>query len=221
MNAKKLPDHIAGAIFDLDGTLLDSMGVWGQIDIDFLGRRGISVPPDYQTTIAPMKAMDIAVYTIRRFGLSDTPEGLCREWMEMAHEEYAYHLPLKPFALEYVDLLAKRGVKMAVATSSDRTLVEPALKRTGLADRISVLVTVSDVARGKGFPDVYLRAAEIIGIEPARCAVFEDVLTCVEGAKAGGFFAVGVYEAAVKHPPGSMESASDLYIRSFEELLGE
>ena len=106
-----------GAIFDLDGTLLDSMGVWHQIDVDFLAKRGFAVPEDYQKAITPMGAYQAAVYTIERFALNEKPEDLVQEWLDMAYEAYSQRLLLKPYAYEYVSKLYEDGRKLAIATS--------------------------------------------------------------------------------------------------------
>ena len=208
-----------GAIFDLDGTLLDSMGVWHQIDVDFLARRGFDVPEDYQQAITPLGAHDAAVYTIGRFGLKETPEDLIREWLDMAYEAYSETLPLKPYAYEYVESLFRAGKRLAIATSSDRYLVMPALERTGLLPMLDSVVTVKEVSRGKGFPDIYEKAAADLGLRPEQCAVYEDIIEGIRGARAGGFFAVGVYEKQYRGSREEMEKESDLYIRSFYELL--
>lgn len=208
-----------GAIFDLDGTLLDSMGVWHQIDVDFLARRGFAVPEDYQQAITPLGARDAAVYTIDRFGLKETPEALMQEWLDMAYEAYSQTLPLKPYAFDYVKSLYREGKRLSIATSSDRYLVMPALERTGLLPMLDAVVTVKDVSRGKGFPDIYEKAAADLGLEPAQCVVYEDIIEGIRGARSGGFFAVGVYEEQYRGSREEMERESDLYIHSFRELL--
>ena len=104
------------AIFDLDGTLLDSMGVWDQVDIDFLNKRGIEVPPDYMTKVSAMQFRQIAEYTIARFGLTDTPEELMQEWDDMASVAYSTTVEAKPGALDYLRDLKDSGVKLGVAT---------------------------------------------------------------------------------------------------------
>ena len=114
-------NEIKGAIFDLDGTLLDSSWVWDKVDVRFLGERGFEVPADYVDAISPLGAKRAAVYTIERFGLYDeNPDEIVREWIEMAKQEYANEVICKPLAKEYLENLHRRGIKMAVATSSDR-----------------------------------------------------------------------------------------------------
>ena len=89
-------------ILDLDGTLLDSTGVWEGIDVDFLNKRGIPVPSDYAPTVAPMSFSEAAEYTIERFHLPDAPDDLCREWFDMALYAYGHTVKLKPNVREYL-----------------------------------------------------------------------------------------------------------------------
>ena len=131
------------------------------------------MPEDYQQAITPLGARDAAVYTIDRFGLKETPEALMQEWLDMAYEAYSQTLPLKPYAFDYVESLYREGKRLSIATSSDRYLVMPALERTGLLPMLDAVVTVKDVSRGKGFPDIYEKAAADLGLEPAQCAVYE------------------------------------------------
>ena len=165
-----------GAIFDLDGTILDSMGVWRQIDVEFLGRRGISVPPDYLEAITPLGfdprcgVYDPAVFS------SESREEIVREWYLMAENAYRYQVELKEGAGEWLNRLKSLNIPLAVATSSDEALFVPALKRTGIYDCFDAFVTVKEVARGKGFPDIYEKAAGRIGCVPEQCVVFEDIL---------------------------------------------
>ena len=175
------------AIFDLDGTLLDSMGVWDQVDIDFLGKRGIEVPPDYMIKVSSMQFRQIAEYTIARFGLKDTPEGLMQEWDDMVRVAYSTTVEAKPGALDYLRDLKSAGVKMGVATSLPPQLREPALRHVGMLDMFDDIVSVDDANDvGKDQPDVYLLAAERLGAKPADCTVFEDLLVGIKSAKSVG-----------------------------------
>lgn len=157
------------AIFDLDGTLLDSMGVWDQVDIDFLNKRGIEVPPDYMTKVSAMQFRQIAEYTIARFGLTDTPEELMQEWDDMASVAYSTTVEAKPGALDYLRDLKDSGVKLGVATSLPPRLREPALRHVGMFDLFNDIVSVDDANDvGKDQPDVYLLAAKRLGAAPGR-----------------------------------------------------
>lgn len=216
---KKLIENQKGIIFDLDGTLLDSMGIWKKIDIDFLGKRGFEVPGDYQAAITPLGARAAAVYTIERFGLTDeTPESLMEEWMEMAYEAYSDRLELKPFAYETVKNYYEQGMKIGIASSSDYRLVKAAVDKNGLSGYIKTIVTSADVSRGKGFPDIYLECSRRLGLEPSECVVFEDIIEGIRGAKKGRFFTVGVEEPANASTKEDVMCEADLFISSFREL---
>lgn len=175
------------AVFDLDGTLLDSMGVWDQVDIDFLNKRGFEVPDDYMAKVAPMQFRQIAEYTIARFGLDDTPEALMEEWDDMARVAYSTTVEAKPGSLDYLRDLKERGVGLGVATSLPPHLREPALRHVDMFDLFDAIVSVDDVNDvGKDRPDVYLLAAERLGAAPADCTVFEDLLVGMKSAKSVG-----------------------------------
>lgn len=180
-------NHGKAAIFDLDGTLLDSMGVWDQVDIDFLAKRGIEVPADYMGKVAAMQFRQIAEYTIARFGLPDTPEALMQEWDDMVRVAYSTVVEAKPHAVEYLSYLKRSGAKLAVATSLPPALREPAMKHVGIFDYFDQIVSVDDANNvGKDRPDVFLLAAGRLGVVPEQCTVFEDLLVAMRSAKSVG-----------------------------------
>ena len=171
------------AIFDLDGTLLDSMGVWDQIDAAFLAKRGITVPDDYMETVTAMQFREIARYTIDRFDLDDTEDGLMAEWDRMAHDAYTSIVQPKAHALDYLRYLKATGARLAVATTMPAGLRAPALGHAGMLDLFDAIVGVDDVGRGKEHPDIYLEAA-----------VFEDLRAGVQSASGAGLHGWGVYD---------------------------
>jgi len=183
-------------IFDLDGTLLDSMDVWHKIDIDFLQKRGITVPPDYMDSIIAKTFSEAAAYTIERFGLSDTVEELMREWNEMAAYAYGNTVELKPYAKEFLLSLHEQGVKLAAATSLSIELLTLVLKRHGIYDLFDVICTTDETGKGKSHPDVFLLTAKKLGVQPSECVVFEDILAAVKSAKHAGMTVYGVYDKA-------------------------
>lgn len=208
-----------GAVFDLDGTLLDSLGIWERIDREFLGARNIPVPEDYAKEVSALSFSAAAEYTVRRFGLPDSTEQLIAEWNRMAQDEYRFRVELKPGAKEYLSLLRGQGVRLAVATSSYRDLFLPTLRRHGILNWFDSIVTAAEVARGKGFPDIYERAAGQIDCKPGDCVVFEDLPAGLRGARDGGFYTVGVYDLYCAEEEDAMRSLADCYIRDFRELL--
>ena len=209
-----------GAIFDLDGTLLDSMGVWKKIDLDFLEQRGIVMPDDYNQAVACMSFPEAAAYTIARFGFSESPEAIMCQWHEMAIEAYRTAVPLKPGVKEYLQQLKSWGVHLSVATASQPELYLPALQHHKIDFLFDAFSNLNEVKRGKGYPDVYLLAAQKIGLAASECVVFEDVLTGVCGAKSGGFDVCGVYDIHAEQEWSKIQNSTDYAIRSFQELIG-
>ena len=219
MNRENWLKNIEGAVFDLDGTLLDSSWVWEKVDEKFLGDRGFQVPDDYVDEISPLGAERAAVYTIERFGLNEDKDDIVREWIEMAKKEYATEVVCKPYAKEFLEELHKLNIKMAVATSSDRELFMKTLEREGILKYFQKIVTVDEVERGKGYPDIYEEAARRIKVNPHKCLVFEDILAGVTGASLGEFNVVAVFDEKSKHNWEKIKSISTYSINDYKELL--
>lgn len=219
MNRENWLKNIEGAVFDLDGTLLDSSWVWEKVDEKFLGDRGFQVPDDYVDEISPLGAERAAVYTIERFGLNEDKDDIVREWIEMAKKEYATEVVCKPYAKEFLEELQKLNIKMAVATSSDRELFMKTLEREGILKYFQKIVTVDEVERGKGYPDIYEEAARRIKVNPHKCLVFEDILAGVTGASLGEFNVVAVLDEKSKHNWEKIKSISKYSINDYKELL--
>ena len=219
MNRENWLKNIEGAVFDLDGTLLDSSWVWEKVDKKFLGDRGFQVPDDYVDEISPLGAERAAVYTIERFGLNEDKDDIVREWIEMAKKEYATEVVCKPYAKEFLEELHKLNIKMAVATSSDRELFMKTLEREGILKYFQKIVTVDEVERGKGYPDIYEEAARRIKVNPHKCLVFEDILAGVTGASLGEFNVVAVFDEKSKHNWEKIKSISKYSINDYKELL--
>lgn len=210
---------IKGVIFDLDGTLLDSMWVWDQVDADFLGTRGYEVPDDYQRTIAAMGFYETALYTIERFGLRENPENIIREWKNMAQQTYHTQVCVKPYGKELLERLKQQGIRLGIATAAYRSLFEECLRRNGVYDLFDAITETGEVTRGKGFPDIYLRAAEKLGCRPKECLVLEDIHPGILAAKKAGFLTMGVYEEKSNHSWKEIQRDADYTIECFGELL--
>lgn len=207
-----------GIIFDLDGTLLDSNWVWHQLDVDFLQKYGYAVPEDYGERIASMAFGEAAVYTIRRFGLDRTPEEVMAEWNEMAEEAYRDRVEVKPGVRELLMWLRRHGVPAGVATSNIACLYEPCLRRNGVYEFFHSFTETKEVERGKEHPDIYIKAAEKMGILPEDCVVFEDILPALLAARRGGFTTVGVWEPAGGQERDRLLASCDYIIDDFSDV---
>lgn len=213
----KLPYR--AAIFDLDGTLFDSMNAWVEIDRRFFSKRNLPFPPDYPDAVKGLNFTEAAEYTVSRFSLGERIEDVTNEWLKSSREYYANEVCLKPHAKEFLALLRRNGVLLAIATSSKRNLFAPALQRCGIAEYFEFAVTTEEIGRGKAFPDIYLEAARRLGAAPADCAVFEDVVTAVKSARRAGFYTVAVRDDASLHEEEALKRSATRYVRSFAELL--
>ena len=211
---------LKGAIFDLDGTLLDSMQVWERVDEEYFASLGMPVPHGYALAIRDLTMLQAAEYTKTVAGIHTSAEDVCAQWREMVREKYAFEVGTKRGAVEFLRFLHGRGVKLGIATTLTEETYLPALERLGIKDMFSAKVSVRDVGRGKGFPDVYLRAAHTMGLEADECAVFEDILKGITSAKSAGFTVVGVYDESSAADEGAARRTAALYVRDFtsEEL---
>jgi len=204
-------------IFDLDGTLLDSMGVWDQIDVDFLAKRGIDLPPDYMNSILSMTFNEAAAYTIKRFALPDSVDDLTREWKDMAAYAYGHTVRMKPYAKEYLIALRERGAKLAVATSMFAELCDPVLRNNGIDNMFHAICYTDEAGHGKSRPDIFLLAAEKIGVTPDDCLVFEDILAAVKSAKSAGMGVCAVYDKTSENDWEEIKKAADYAIFDFRD----
>ncbi|MCC3865110.1 HAD family phosphatase [Terrisporobacter petrolearius] len=208
-----------GAIFDLDGTLIDSMGVWEKIDKEFLEKRNIDIPSDYIEKINSMSFDKVAQYTIERFNLKESEEELIKEWDEMAIYEYSNNIKLKPNVEEYLKKLKQNNIKIALSTSSPRILYEPVLKNNHIYEYFDVLTSLEDVKRDKNYPDIYLLATEKLNLNPQDCVGFEDILVAINTLKKADFKAIGVYDKYSDCDIEKIKKISDRFIWDFKEII--
>lgn len=206
-------------IFDLDGTLIDSMRVWDKIGRDFLASKGLSVPEDLSRIVKNMSFNESANYYIRRFALPEYPRQLIEKWNAMAYREYAENIELKPGVREYLIQCNQKNIKMGIATATDRALVEAVLQNHNILDFFQTIVTIAEIGKGKEHPDIFLAAARKLGVDPEECLVFEDCLHAVQGARKAGMKVWAVYDPASEYEKTELERIADRYIRSFRELV--
>ncbi|MCL2630326.1 MAG: HAD family phosphatase [Firmicutes bacterium] len=219
INIKKAISSKTSFIFDLDGTLFDSMGVWVKIDNDFLSRRGIAVPAFYGHEISSKSASEGALYTKELFGLPESTEEILKEWYEMSLKEYETRIKLKPFVYDYLLKIKNSGKKVAVATALSENLYIPALKNNKIFHIFDALTSTDEVKRGKSFPDVYELAMRKIGATPNETVIFDDVLPAIKASKQTGATVVGVYDSFSLSLKEEIKRTADFYIESFEELI--
>jgi len=213
------PFPFSAALFDLDGTLLNSLGVWRHVDERFFGARHIVPPADYSRAVAGMSFGETVAYTIERFQLKDSPEAVTAEWLRLAADEYAHHVELVPGAREYLRMLRRGGVRLAAATANKPALFMPTLERCGIRELFDVLLTNDDVGGGNKADGALFRlAAERLGAAPKDCAVFEDTLEGVRGGRAAGMRVYAVRSAACAHSLCEIDALADGVIDDFRGM---
>lgn len=206
-------------IFDLDGTLVDSMWIWKQIDIDFLEKRGLTLPSDLQKDIEGMSFTETAHYFINRFEMTEPIEAIQSEWLEMAETYYEKHIPLKEGAFQLLVEAAQNGVKLGIGTSNSRYLLEKVLNAHGVLNHFHALRTSCEVVKGKPAPDVFLKVAEDLEVAPEKCLVFEDTHAGVLAGKRAGMQVIAVFDALSAPYQEAIIADADGFINSFSEVL--
>lgn len=211
--------NFKGAIFDLDGTLLDSMHIWHDVDEEFFSRRNLTVTPEYIEVIKNMHLKAAAVYTKEKYGIKESIDEIVEEWLDLCAKGYLNNVDLKDGAFEYLKALHEKGVKIAFATASEKQVCESTLKKHNIFDFFSASAYVSEINIGKTEPDIYLLAAERLELNAKDCVVYEDIIEGVRGAKKGGFTVCGVFDKSSESDEKVIRQTADRYIKSFKELL--
>ena len=204
--------------FDLDGTLIDSNGIWKQIDRDFLARRNLPYTHEYYEGVAHTALPMAAAFTREYCHLEESCEEIIAEWMEMSRDAYA-KVPVKPGVRAYLKQCKAEGRRMAIVTSSVPEHCYTALKKLELEKYFEDVTFAQQAGMHKKHPDVWLAAAEKHHVHPQDCTVFDDSLAACSGARLAGMRVIGVYDSFFHQDEKEMRSFCDVYIQSFEELL--
>lgn len=185
-------ETVDAVIFDLDGTLLDSLSAWEHSGTNFLRTQGITPPEGFDEILVKMSLMDGARLIKERFALPQSPEEILRLTLEPVRRRYFETIAAKPGVPETLYALKAQGVKLCIATASDRELAEAALSRLGLLDMFDFIITCDEVGVGKREPVVYEEALRRLGTSKSRTLVAEDAWYALETAKKAGFLTAGV-----------------------------
>ena len=212
-------NNIKAVIFDVDGTIADSMWMWKQIDIEYLGRFGIVLPHDLQKNIEGMSFRETAVYFKEHFAIPDSIDKMMADWNEMAAHKYQYEIPLKKGVKEFIDLCKGRGMLLGIATSNSAELLGYWLEAHELTKTFDVIITGSDGLKGKPAPDMYLEAAKRMEIMPQECLVFEDIIPGILAGKRAGMKVCAIDDLYSQDVLSEKKREADYFIENFEELL--
>lgn len=214
-------NNIKGVIFDLDGTLIDSMWVWDQIDMEYLNEKNLDVPENLADEIGHLSFNQVAVYFKERFKLEDSLDEIKKRWSDMAYYHYSTDIKLKEGVVEFLQYLKKSNIKIGLATSNSHALLEVVLKNNNIYNYFDAITITDEVSVGKHEPDVYLLAAKKLGVPPNECLVFEDIAQAIKGAKKAGMKVVGVADSRSLNDRDEIISLTDKFITNFNEIIPE
>ena len=212
---QKLPENISGIIFDIDGTLVDSLDAWADSDRIFLEENNIPYSRDISEKLKTMHYISAAEYLANGFGLSVSVEDVCRRIDEIIGEKYRHEIKAKDGVQEFIQSCSDRGISMCAATSNLRELAEAVLESCGLLGYMKFILTSDEVGSGKDDPEIFLRCAERLGTSPQDTAVFEDSCHAAASAASAGFFTVGVFD---RHYADEYEQLKQICSASAENM---
>ncbi len=212
-------DDIKAIIFDLDGTLVDSMWMWKAIDIEFLQQYGCQCPDDLQKVIEGMSFSETAVYFKERFRLPLSLDEIKAIWVRMSIDKYRYEVPLKPGVREFLEHVTSRGIVCGIATSNGREMVDAVMDSLDITGYFQVVTTACEVEHGKPEPDIYLKVAEHLQVEPKDCLVFEDVPAGILAGKRAGMTVCAIEDAFSQAMREEKLGLADYFIDDYFEIL--
>ena len=216
---KELLNGKKAVLFDLDGTLVDSMWMWKQIDIEFLGEYGYDCPDDLQKSIEGMSFSETAVYFKERFHLPLSLDEIKACWTQMSIDKYRYEVPMKKGAMEFLQYCKENGIQTGIATSNGREMVDAVIGSLNIGDYLQEITTACEVKAGKPEPDIYLEVAKRLGVNPSDCIVFEDIPAGIIAGKRAGMTVVAVEDDFSRAMKEEKCALADGFIEDYFELL--
>ena len=207
---------VKGAIFEVDGTLLDSMYVWDRAGENYLRRVGITPRPGVNEEFKNQSLYQAARYLQKVWKVTGDVKEIMADINKMIEEDYFERVGLKEGTEHFLRKLKERGVKMCLATATDRHLVEAALRRNGIEDYFSCMLTCTEVGHGKDEPVIFQRALEELGTESEQTIIFEDALYAVKTAKKAGFLVAAVKDSS-EEKQADLQRLADFYFENFEQ----
>mgnify|MGYP003374736228 FL=1 len=212
-------ENVKAVIFDLDGTMADSMWVWTSVDRDYIDQYKLDIPQGFYEEIEGMSFTETAQHFLDVFPqITLSLDEIKEAWIKMAEEKYRNEVSLKRGIREFLEDLKQRGIRIGMATSNSRVLAEGLLKSNGIREYFDEIWTSCDVKAGKPAPDVYLKVAEELHVDPRECLVFEDVPMGIMAGKNAGMKVCAGEDEFSAHQRARKKELADYYIRDYYEI---
>lgn len=208
-----------GVIFDLDGTLLESMGMWENLGNRYLLSRGITPPPNLRDILWTMDLMECSRYLVSAFSIPSTPEEVIADIHQMIRDAYRYEIECKPGAKALLCALSAENIPVCLATATDREIFTPALERLDIAKHFCFTRSCAEAGESKRSPRIFLDCADFLALPPQELVVVEDTFHAATTAKQAGFTVIGVRDAYAASDWDGLSRICDRFVDSLEELL--
>lgn len=207
-------------IFDLDGTLVDSMWIWPAVDEEYFKKYNLDVPEEFHEEMEGKSYTELALLFHETFTtLNCTIEDIKKEWYNMSYEKYIHEVPLKPGAYEMITALRKNGIKFGIATSNSRELVDAVLKALHVEELFDSVRTACEVKCGKPSPDVYLLVADDLQVSPEKCLVFEDIPKGILAGKNAGMRVCAIDDETSRNQNEQKKALADYFIHNYNDII--
>jgi len=208
-----------GAIFDLDGTLLDSMHFWNDLGAEYLRHKGIIPPNNINEVLRTLSLEQSIRYFQEVYFIKGSENEIKKEIIGLIENQYRLKVPLKPSVIPFLDKLYNSNVKMCIATATDYNLALAAMERLYIAKYFEFIFTCTQAGLGKDNPEFFLKTLEMLKTSKCETIVFEDSLHAIKSAKAADFFVAAVYDESSEEDKEEIISIADIYLNSFEGFV--
>lgn len=205
-------------IFDMDGTLIDSMPMWRQLGLNLLLSRGIQPRADFADAMKALTTREGCAYCKEQYGLTESVQELIDECWGRVSDFYIHEARPMPGVIDFLQRMKQRGVRLFLATATERAYANLALEATGLAPYFEGMLTCPEVGVGKRFPDIYEQALAQMGCAKEDAIVFEDALYAIRTAKQAGFRVAAIHDPALIHDHPEILALADYYVETYEAL---